>query len=184
MILERHCKVLYKILKNIPHEIGCEVGVHDGFTISGLLKTLPNIKRYYAIDPWQSYVKYNNEKYEKPGHKFCKTWEQAIMAFFESTSNNSHKVIIMRMKSVEASFHIEDESLDWVFIDANHEYEYIKENLELWTPKVKPGGLVAGHDYNSPKEKGKGWGITKAVDEFVQKNKLNIEPYTVWWFKK
>jgi hypothetical protein len=88
----------------------------------------------------------------------------------------------MRSTSVKAAKMIYDGSLDWVFIDANHEYKYIKENLKIWTPKVRKGGIVSGHDYKNPKEKGKGWGITKAVDEFVPKNKLHSEPRCVWWF--
>ena len=76
-----------------------------------------------------------------------------------------------------------DESLDWVYIDANHRYEYVKENLEIWTPKVKKGGICAGHDYDNPKSQGKGWNVKKAVDEFVPRYLLNIEGL-VWWFQK
>jgi len=180
--MDRHYKELYKLLKKRPHKIGCEVGVHTGAMLSHLLPVLPKIQRYYAIDPWDNYQMYDGSTYRKPGNVLYKTWQDAIMAFFKSTKDYSHKVIMMRMTSIQGAKHIEDEGLDWVFIDANHEYEYIKENLHVWTPKVKPGGLVSGHDYKNPKGKWKG--ITRAVNEFVPKNKLHEEPFCVWWFNK
>ena len=85
------------------------------------------------------------------------------------------------MTSVEACELFDDNYFDWIFIDANHDYPYIKENLEIWTPKVKIGGIVSGHDYNN----GKWVGIKKAVDEFVPKDKLNvISDCYVWWFER
>ena len=182
--IKHHYKSFYEVLKNKPHVVGCEVGVHTGLMPMRLMRALPKIETYIVVDPWESYVKYDGKTYRKPGHKVIKTWDKAIMDFFKNTYKYRHKIMMLRMTSVQASKHFEDESLDWVFIDANHEYEYIKENLHIWSVKVKEGGVVAGHDYKNPKEKSKGWGITKAVDEFVPKNKLNVEPYCVWWYIK
>jgi hypothetical protein len=53
----------------------------------------------------------------------------------------------MNMTSEEASSHFEDGFFDGVYIDARHEYEYVKQDIELWLPKVKPGGVLCGHDY-------------------------------------
>ena len=53
----------------------------------------------------------------------------------------------MNMTSEEASKHFEDGFFDGVYIDARHEYEYVKHDIELWLPKVKPGGVLCGHDY-------------------------------------
>ena len=65
------------------------------------------------------------------------------------------------MDSIEASKKYEDNSIDFVFIDANHDYDYVKKDIEAWFPKVKTGGVIAGHDYH------KHWkGVVKAVDEF------------------
>ena len=54
---------------------------------------------------------------------------------------------IIRKTSMEAVEGFEDESLDFVYIDANHEFRYIAEDLFEWTKKVKKGGIVSGHDY-------------------------------------
>jgi hypothetical protein len=175
-----HSHFLIRLLQKRKHAVGCEVGVHTGDTASKVLAALPGIKVYHAVDPWESYEKYDGTKYRKPGNKRYKTWKSAKEAFIART-NSYNKTVIHQMTSVDAVKRIKDDSLDWVFIDANHEYDYIKENLELWTPKVKKGGLVSGHDYENKK-----WsGIKKAVDEFVPKEKLNVaEEFLVWWYIK
>ena len=55
-------------------------------------------------------------------------------------------ILPMKMSSKEGSLLFKDESLDFVFLDANHKYEYIKEDIELWYPKLKKGGIFSGHD--------------------------------------
>ena len=69
---------------------------------------------------------------------------------------------VFRMPSVEAAKKFEDESLDVVFIDLTHTYESVKEDIGLWLPKVKRGGILSGHDYEDS------WpGVVKAVDEML-----------------
>lgn len=51
-----------------------------------------------------------------------------------------------------------DVSLDFVFIDASHDYDSVKADIKVWLPKIKDGGLLAGHDYGSP-------GVSRAVNE-------------------
>lgn len=72
-----------------------------------------------------------------------------------------HYVTTLPKSSATASKQFEDGSLDVVFIDGSHEYAHVKQDIKLWLPKVKPGGLIAGDDYGS-------WpGVTKAVDELL-----------------
>lgn len=174
-----HAAILLSLLKNRKHSIGCEVGVHTGDTTKFILENLPKIKKYYAIDPWILYEMYDGRIYRKPGHQKYKTMVLAFKNYQRNIRPYKNKVITYKLSSVEASINIAPNCLDWIFIDANHEYEYIKENLRIWSKKVKPGGLISGHDYG-----GKWGGIKKAVDEFVPKNKLHIEKYTVWWYIK
>ena len=64
--------------------------------------------------------------------------------------------------SSEVVSQFEDESLDVVFIDLTHTYESVKEDIGLWLPKVKRGGILSGHDYEDS------WpGVVKAVDEML-----------------
>ena len=74
-----------------------------------------------------------------------------------------------RMTTNEAARLFEDESLDAVFIDADHSYEAVKLDIQNWMPKVRKGGILAGHDYNSA------WpGVVRAVNEiFPEAQKID-----------
>lgn len=65
----------------------------------------------------------------------------------------------IRGASWEVAAQFEDQSIDFVFIDADHIYEHVRKDVLAWLPKVKPGGIIAGHDYNPPHE------VKRAVDE-------------------
>jgi hypothetical protein len=67
----------------------------------------------------------------------------------------------IQMFSVQASKLYNDKSLDFVFLDADHKYETIKADIQHWLPKIKPGGIIGGHDYSQSFP-----GIPKAVNEF------------------
>ena len=65
------------------------------------------------------------------------------------------------------------DGLDFVFIDADHSYDGCHADIEAWASKVRPGGLLCGHDYDNvdfPQ-----WGVKRAVDEFVAANGLELE---------
>ncbi len=66
----------------------------------------------------------------------------------------------LRMKSEDAAFRFSDASLSFVFIDADHRYHPVANDISLWRAKVKPGGILGGHDYTAE------WpGVVQAVDE-------------------
>jgi predicted O-methyltransferase YrrM len=76
----------------------------------------------------------------------------------------------IKQDSVTGARRFEDASLDMVFLDGQHEYEAVKADIEAWLPKIKPGGLLAGDDYQSS------WpGVIKAVDELPE------HTVTKWW---
>jgi predicted O-methyltransferase YrrM len=54
---------------------------------------------------------------------------------------------VLRNSTVEAAAYFADESVDFVYVDARHDYTSVKQDLETWWPKVKRGGILAGHDY-------------------------------------
>lgn len=65
----------------------------------------------------------------------------------------------IRGGSSESARFFDDGSVDFVFIDANHTYDFVKADVLAWLPKIKPGGIIAGHDYNAPHE------VERAVNE-------------------
>jgi len=73
----------------------------------------------------------------------------------------------------------EDESLDFVFIDASHDYGSFRKDLFAWFPKVKVGGILAGHDFADPYP-----GIVKAVRDHLANEKVGVTPSTCWFCTK
>jgi beta-1,4-mannosyl-glycoprotein beta-1,4-N-acetylglucosaminyltransferase len=81
-----------------------------------------------------------------------------------------------RMTSVEAAKTYDDNSLDFVFIDADHSYESVKEDIIAWYPKIKPGGIISGHDYHM-------WapGVMKTTNELFEFVRTVAD---CWWHRK
>ncbi len=74
----------------------------------------------------------------------------------------------MKMDSLSASQKFSDNYFDFVYLDANHDYDFILSDLKAWFPKVKNQGILFGDDYNRP------YGVNKAVAEFAYENKLIV----------
>jgi len=97
---------------------------------------------------------------------------------------NRRPIVLMRMCSNEAPQFIADKSLDAVFIDAQHAYESVLEDIRLWLPKVRQGGIISGHDFNPWGVKNRS-GVDRAVTESFDKINLFLESSgnCVWWRK-
>ena len=80
-----------------------------------------------------------------------------------------------------------DQSLDFVYLDSDHKYQSVKSEIEAWYPKVKVGGILAGHDYieRSHIEE---FGVIQAVTEFIEQENLTLhttdEQFATWWVTK
>lgn len=140
-----------------------EIGVwKGGFSEKIVSRTRPAL--LYLIDPWRFQSEYPDRMY---GGKVA--GDQAAMdaihddvaARLGSLSN----VRIIRAFARDAAEHLSDETLDWVYIDGNHHYEYVCEDLDVFTRKVKPGGYITGDDYEW--EPALDYPVKRAVTEFV-----------------
>jgi len=82
------------------------------------------------------------------------------------------------LPSVKAARCFDDGELDFVFIDADHSYQATKSDITAWWPKLRPGGLLIGHDYNPDRFPG----VCRAIDEFAQQKQpsINRRAHTVW----
>lgn len=86
---------------------------------------------------------------------------------------------LIRKLSIDAIANFEDESLDFVYIDACHQYLEVKRDLMMWYKKVRSGGIVSGHDYVEYAD----FGVVQAVNEFIKD--LGVELYLTEddWFE-
>jgi len=158
------------LLAMIPDQGVCaEIGVWKGDFAQEILDHARPSK-LYLIDPWkfEATSDYENAWYGGADAKSQQDMDaihDAVAARFASQIKRG-VVEIVRQPSTEAAAAIEPASLDWVYIDGNHQYEFVIEDLRLFYERLRSGGVLAGDDYGT-----KGWwdhGVTRAVDEFAK----------------
>lgn len=118
--------------------VGAEIGVEEGKFSTVLCDANPNAK-LYCVDSWQPYPEYRASLVNGDG----------LYRAFEDTKERlkGRNVEFVRAYSMDAVKKFKNDSLDYVYIDANHELPYCMDDLVYWSEKVKPGGIIAGHDY-------------------------------------
>jgi len=149
--------------------VGAEIGTYLGENAENILKTI-SIKKLYLIDSYIPYVRVDGVLYDT---KLCFPIAKQRLSRFKQ------KIRFIKKKSSEAVNDVPD-NLDFVYIDGNHIYEHVKEDIELYYPKIKRGGVIGGHDFNSTF-----LGVCKAVIEFSEKNNLELQGKNPdWWIVK
>ena len=171
------------LFKEMGFKVGVEIGVAKGRYSKWLLHGIPGLK-LYLVDPWRSYDEYVEHH------------DEAGQVILDDCLTEAHRrldgknVEFLRKTSMEAVEDFEDNSLDFVFIDGNHSFEYVIDDIAAWSKKVRPGGIVAGHDYWDSIDRS-GWSdgtplkdstleetiklcqVKTAVDAWVYANKIN-----------
>lgn len=117
---------------------GVEIGVFKGQFSKHILDNWSGT--LYMIDPWRELEDY----IDSSNHK---NHPNAYLEAMQSIKGYEDRAFMIRALSNQAVDLFEDESLDFIYIDGNHTYDSVKEDMELWFPKLKKGGLFAGHDY-------------------------------------
>jgi len=175
----KHFEFLYKLLKDREHQVIAEIGVYKGGTTQYLLDNLRGIKKYYAVDLWKHYEDFT-EILDPKRTMINDDMDLIYNNFLRRLFDYRWKIQVLRMTSAAAANEVEDKSLDLVFIDANHAYNYVKEDITVWLPKVKKGGFISGHDYGLEHRKPK-FGVTQAVNELIPDAEIKG---TVWYWEK
>lgn len=138
------------LIKEHNIKVMAEVGVRDGRTTFHLLDQNPDLV-IYGID-------------------------KSIAGFYNSKvkENYKNRLIPIQALSTDGATQIPDASLDLVFIDADHSYEWVKQDIAAYKPKLKKDGWLTGHDIDFP-------GVNRAVNEIVIK--YDVGPNNVWLTK-
>ena len=169
-------KTLERFAKENTWTSGVELGVWEGKTFKYLIQNCPNLALdgvdLYAPQPdnegpekWtpgENGHSWNHEKYYQDLKSFCAKYPDRARIHKDYTVN------------VAKSF--EDESIDFVFIDADHSYEGVKNDIAAWEPKVKSGGYIIGHDIHFET-------VNKAVEERYGKSYQTADDF-LWYVVK
>lgn len=163
-----------EILKRLwqPNPVGAEIGVFAA-DLSKRLLSNPDIT-LYMVDSWSGDGK---DYVGDSGDWHAKLTQKKQDQYYEKSKRRVEKfgdrARIIRKPSTEAAKDIKDSSLDFIFIDADHSYDGCRADIDAWWPKVRPGGLFGGHDYeNSDYQK---FGVSRAVNEFVRSQGLTLD---------
>jgi Methyltransferase domain len=166
------------LLHLMPKNAVCaEVGVFDG-VLSERILALTSPRKLHLVDPW--YTKPDGTLFDGPAQRFdsAKHASDSLEGQYQSVVRllsseiAAGQVEIHRMLSHQAAPLFEDSHFDWAYLDASHYYEDVKLDLQVWFPKVKPGGFITGDDYDRQGF----WdhGVTRAVDEFVKQSAVEV----------
>ncbi|MEO6444239.1 MAG: class I SAM-dependent methyltransferase [Gemmatimonadaceae bacterium] len=172
------------VLLNERRLFGCgaEIGVKEGEFSATILKYWRG-RHLISIDPWledapDAYVDIANVPQTQ--HEHFQAAARARLAPFGDRSS------VWRMTSADAAPLVPRHSLDFVYIDARHDYASVLEDLEFWFDKVRPGGIVAGHDYLDGTLPAGDFGVKSAVDAFFFARSLPVcctlldQPWLSW----
>jgi len=144
-------------------EIGSFVG-------NSTLIFLQYFNKIYCVDPW-------SEEIDKDGI-YEKFGQSNIEKQFDETVYFPNRNRITKIKDLSENVvsNYSDEAFDFVYIDGDHSYEGVLNDIERWFPKVKKGGFIGGHDYNNPPHPG----VQKAVDDFFHRSADQVFKDTSW----
>lgn len=149
-----------------------EIGIFHAVLAQEVVKQC-YLNRYYLIDPWRPFTGEGTQPWVE--EITLDSWDDMCQEAYRVFAN-CPEIRIIRLDSVRASKLFEPESLDMVFIDADHSYEAVSRDIQAWLPIVNDGGIISGHDY------GVYPGVAKAVNEILGKPK--VLPGSVWYVEK
>ncbi len=145
------------------HAAGAEIGVLGGGHAVTMLANWPQLERLHLVDPYGGIT----------------DQDPKFIEFKKRFESFGERIVWHILTSVEASIEFIDQSLDFVYIDANHGYSHVAEDIRLWWPKVKPTGVLCGHDYFSYGS------VKKAVDDWARAhNHYVFSTNPDWWVFK
>lgn len=126
-------EVLAEIFHEFGFTVGAEIGVYRGEYSEVLLNKNPHLK-LYLIDPWMGWA-HANEGVQRKNFRLAR---QRLV---------DRNVEYIVKPSLIAADDIPDGSLDFVYIDAAHDFDNVMLDLIMWGKKVRKGGIISGHDY-------------------------------------
>lgn len=117
---------------------GAEIGVEQGRFSEVICKAIPGVK-LYCVDAWARYHGYRDHVDQAKLDGFLRATEERLRPF---------NAVICRGYSLDVVKQFKRQSLDFIYVDANHTLPYVIQDIWQWSQRVRPGGIVSGHDYN------------------------------------
>ena len=162
---------------------GAEIGVAAGSFSETLCKAIPGVK-LYCIDPWDTYKGNQRGGGKEMQYRNYEVAKERL---------SKYDATLIREKSMDAVKKFDYFSLDFVFIDGNHNFDFVIQDIIEWSYRIRSGGIVSGHDYYNFNNSG----VIEAVDAYVNAHRLQLnltskeirkkqldDEQPSWWFIK
>ena len=140
MMFGKRYPYMTNLFKELGFTTGVEIGVRGAPFSQQMGRSMPGLK-WWGIDPYRSYGHYA----ARGGRCSQESMDQYYLDALKALA--PYDCTIIREFSHVAVKRFDDDSLDFIHIDGNHEFEYAYQDIELWTEKVRPGGIISCHDY-------------------------------------
>lgn len=166
--------VFDEVIRARQLRVGAEIGVAFGGHVEALL-SVPTVERMYGIDAYRHTATSYTLGLSQSEFDDLYTYVLKRLARFGDRYKHIREWSVDALDSIPGQ-------IDFAYIDANHSYEAVLEDLCAWFPKVCEGGLVGGHDYAHPGLSG----VKRAVDRFFGRFgwHVHVEREYVWWIEK
>lgn len=172
MNLTDRISLLELCAREAPFGEAVEIGVAGGHFTKQILASWPNLSKLHAIDAWQHFTEGYSDACNLPQDVQNERYERVVKEL-----GDDPRVNIIRALSLEAAKSFLPESVNFIYLDANHSTAESTKDLHAWWGKVKPGGILAGHDYLTGN--GEGYGVKLAVDRFASEWGIPVH-VTTW----
>jgi len=145
--------------KEMGFKVGVEIGVYYGEFSEIIAKSGLTL---YSVDPWRVYRDFGHPEEQAKHDRIYEEAKKRLTPY--------PNCILVRKTSIEALDDFNDDSLDFVYIDGNHHFRYIADDIVEWTRKLKKGGVISGHDYIYTKSRSINGGcdVHYIVDAYVK----------------
>jgi SAM-dependent methyltransferase len=152
---------LAALFAELGYRVGAEIGVESGAYSEVLARANPQAM-LYCIDAWKAYKGYRDHCSQEKIDGFYLAARERLSPY------NCH---LIRAFSMDAVGDFADNSLDFIYIDGNHSFEHVVNDLIQWAKKVRKGGIVSGHDFRRVKGSAQ-FHVVEAVTAYVSAYKI------------
>jgi len=156
---------LYQLFAELGFKLGAEVGVFRGRNARSMFREIPGLK-LIGVEPFA-------DQPSSTRHKTVPRYERNRRAMDGRVKDRDFSLI--EKFSEIAVQDIAYDSLDFVYIDGDHSYDYVMTDIILWARRVRPGGIVSGHDYIGPNDYRHKFDINvkEAVDDYTKLHQIS-----------
>lgn len=149
---------LYKVMNDLGcFQTGAEIGVARGKNAKAMLDIIKGLN-LICVDPWTPYSNWGQ-------HEMDKRYNETIRRL----APYKDRATVIRKESMDAVKNIQNEILDFIYVDGFHDFDWVMPDLIFWAQKVRHGGIVAGHDYYPFFRSG----VMTAVDAYTKAHNIN-----------